>query len=133
YLAGAHAVLGDHTQAEVGYREVLAARTRALGPNHPATRSTRDALGLLIEPVPSFNVVLLGTRVAGKSVLLASMFHRLAVESAVEGVRVRGHDHHDGTRRALSTGDRPGGLATGHPGRVADGPHVRGRGRPRSE
>jgi eukaryotic-like serine/threonine-protein kinase len=90
HLAGAHATLGHQAQAETGYREVLAARARVLGPNHPATLGTRDALGLLLEPVPSFNVVLLGTQGAGKSVLLASMFKHLSAGAAIDGVRVRG-------------------------------------------
>ncbi|MEU8088789.1 tetratricopeptide repeat protein [Micromonospora sp. NPDC049101] len=90
HLAGAHATLGHQAQAETGYREVLTARARVLGPNHPATLGTREALGLLLEPVPSFNVVLLGTQGAGKSVLLASMFTHLRRDAAIDGVRVRG-------------------------------------------
>jgi tetratricopeptide (TPR) repeat protein len=89
YLAGAQAALGNRERAESEYREVLAARTQRLGENHPATRNTRDALGLLLDPVPSFNVVMLGTRGVGKSVLLASMFHHMTTGEAVDGVRLR--------------------------------------------
>jgi tetratricopeptide (TPR) repeat protein len=89
YLAGAKRARGRLAEAEAEYREILVARTRLLGSNHPDTRATRDALGLLLAPVPAFNVVALGTVAAGKTVLLASMFHHLNSGVAAEGLRLR--------------------------------------------
>ena len=37
---------GDHAAAEAEYRDVLAARLRVLGPDHPDTLATRHCIAL---------------------------------------------------------------------------------------
>jgi hypothetical protein len=44
------AVRGQEELAEQEYRDVLSARQRALGPDHPSTVSTRDAIAAMRAP-----------------------------------------------------------------------------------
>jgi hypothetical protein len=46
-VAGMHRLSGQYGQAEQEYRDVLAAYTRVLGPDHPSTRITQDSLTAL--------------------------------------------------------------------------------------
>ena len=40
------AELGDHAAAEAEYRDVLAAKLRVLGPDHPSTLTTRHQIAV---------------------------------------------------------------------------------------
>jgi hypothetical protein len=42
------AARGDHAEAEAGYRDVLAARLRTLGPDHPDTLATRHEIARIL-------------------------------------------------------------------------------------
>jgi Tetratricopeptide repeat len=42
------AAQGFHAEAEAEYRDILAARVRKLGPNHPQTVATRHQIALEI-------------------------------------------------------------------------------------
>jgi len=85
---------GRLAEAEAAYRDILGERLPLLGSDHPETRATRSALGLLLLAkrqglVPGVKVMMLGTRGSGKTTLLASMFHHLQYGGGPYGYRLR--------------------------------------------